>query len=1112
MDTEILKHILSCQGSVDREELECNLGDASFIAEIIDSNDKLVACFVSGTPKVVARCRVRLCRARECPGCGGLHLCKNVLFTGVCPFLQSRRGCSFSHELHSEYNMEVLREFGLETLNRTELCLLLLQSNNTLLPQICHDYNNHGCQDDCQRLHVCELYLSFDCKCSRTHDFFAPQPLKLLQEKTIPDHLIKVLKSVYANKEALRLADKENGSNNSQAESNLDANNENELNENNQDISEDTPMDGSDVSDASSSISTKQDQSSVQVTKKRRTRGGKGRNRTKQKNKMPAAATGAELTNPGHGQYTQSSQGPNTAPDSSSASRRGSNTICMFFIRGLCKHGDSCLKAHDKMPYRWQLKQGPFWIPLTQNETIEEDYCDPHNTFSYTNPSIHFDRMKSGQNKVRRLSTVSSVVKPNYSYTTHWIWYWEDEVGMWNQYIPNERGLLSITSKELEEKYVKNNNDMVTFTAESQLIEISFQDMIERNLTYGTKRAVRRRPRFVSEAEVNKNRECTTNITAVSDYLEKMQIAQKGHAQLTTTSSTINEVFSYYLFPPTNLAPTPQVAFTKKFVGLSNFQTAKPANAVSSATAQVASTNKTNVQAALPMTAAATATPAMKSALTTTSRSQFPFTTESQATKSATSRFTSASTTGVNLTTDFSKTPSTSGLKSPMETTTSATKSQIGFRISEASGTVTASAFSASTKSSNPFSPASSAGKSQVTPTTSAASTAPTSGLKSSNQFSTSSDSESSKLAIAKSQFLFDTKPSKSPLMTSQATKSQYTSTFETTAAPKSTSAITPELKSANQSSKSVPVTSQPTKSAPKSTSDIKFSTPGTSSPASTSTKSQLTTLLDPFSPTFPVNWSQMAPTTSATTKSQCTPSTASTSGLKSSNQFSTKPEYSKVTTTSAPTKSQFAFTTTTTPKSTSFSTSGTSSSASTSTKSQLTTSSDPFLSVGRSQMKSTTSATAKSPSTPVTSRKTSGLKSSDSFSTDLTASKSVSKSHSTVSSTSRTNSPDAFSRSSSTRPQLKSKTASDFSTAKLDTPTKLTSVASSTRSRTTPDTTYATKSQLSSATSRPQTRSTAFETEPEFEVETAFTAVSYFESTASSPRPPRKKKSCIIS
>uniref|UniRef100_A0A8C6WVS3 PARP12-like CCCH zinc finger tandem domain-containing protein n=1 Tax=Neogobius melanostomus TaxID=47308 RepID=A0A8C6WVS3_9GOBI len=139
METEILKYILTSHGSVDREELECNLGDASLIAQIIrDNNDKFVACSFNGTWKVVVRSRVRLCRVKDCQrvGCEGLHLCKNLLLSGDCQFQQSRRGCSFCHDLKSENNLEVLRSFGLETLKRTEVCLLLLQSDNTLLPQV----------------------------------------------------------------------------------------------------------------------------------------------------------------------------------------------------------------------------------------------------------------------------------------------------------------------------------------------------------------------------------------------------------------------------------------------------------------------------------------------------------------------------------------------------------------------------------------------------------------------------------------------------------------------------------------------------------------------------------------------------------------------------------------------------------------------------------------------------------------------------------------------------------------------------------------------------------------------------------------------------------------
>ncbi|KAK7896314.1 hypothetical protein WMY93_021639 [Mugilogobius chulae] len=331
MDKEILKLILNSQGSVDREVLECDLGDVSFITQIISSSRQLVPCWFSGTQKVVARSKVRLCPAKECRGCGGLHLCKNILLSGACAFLQTRRGCSFSHELHTEYNLQVLREFGLETLNRTELCLLLLQSNNSLLPQICHDYNNSwGCWVDCQRLHVCERTLSGDsCSCTRKHSFSAPQPLRLLLEKHIPEHLIGVLKSVYANKKALRLADQQHKDNSSQVASSSDAGNPNKVNDTEQDdTKEDTQIDFAACDSDSSSISTNQNKSTTGnndgPTKKR------NRRRNRQKNKTPAVAAaasghgGLELSNTN--QCEENVQDPNTTmrmcegsnPDSSS--------------------------------------------------------------------------------------------------------------------------------------------------------------------------------------------------------------------------------------------------------------------------------------------------------------------------------------------------------------------------------------------------------------------------------------------------------------------------------------------------------------------------------------------------------------------------------------------------------------------------------------------------------------------------------------------------------------------------------------------------------------------------------------------------------------------------
>lgn len=78
------------------------------------------------------------------------------------------------------------------------------------LCQICHDYNTGegvfgGCQQGlaCKRLHICERHLHLDGSCSRNHNFGVPHTLSLLQG--VPRDLS--LKSVYANKQALRYHD-----------------------------------------------------------------------------------------------------------------------------------------------------------------------------------------------------------------------------------------------------------------------------------------------------------------------------------------------------------------------------------------------------------------------------------------------------------------------------------------------------------------------------------------------------------------------------------------------------------------------------------------------------------------------------------------------------------------------------------------------------------------------------------------------------------------------------------------------------------------------------------------------------------------------------------------
>uniref|UniRef100_A0A3P8P5N1 Uncharacterized protein n=1 Tax=Astatotilapia calliptera TaxID=8154 RepID=A0A3P8P5N1_ASTCA len=433
MATEILRMICAGQGAVNTEDLVYNLfsGDPTKLSEIICNREKFAR---------------------------GLHLCKNFLF-GFCEF--SQRGCSFSHELTSEHNQRLLREHELESLSREELCTLLLQSDHTVLPAICYNYNNGDgefsrCRDGdgCRRLHICENYISRECSCWKNHDFNAPQPFRALKVRGVPDTLFQSLKAAYANKQALRLAG---------------TNREDRVH----------------------------------------------RGNCSRKHGNPVNRENARFSN--------------------------KTGICMYFIKGHCKHDDRCYKAHDKMPYRWQVQDGHQWTDLPDNETIERDYCDPSNSYSSTSPAVHFDTMTFGQNKVRRLSTENSVIEPTFIHTTEWLWYWQD--GSWNMFASAIGGheAADINSAKLEEKFLANDKDVVEFTAGSQSYSLSFQDMMQTNKRYGTKRPVCRRPRFVSAADALKKkvrRSSVQSSTSIPKTWDNTQIPQTGCSRISLQLSS----------------------------------------------------------------------------------------------------------------------------------------------------------------------------------------------------------------------------------------------------------------------------------------------------------------------------------------------------------------------------------------------------------------------------------------------------------------------------------------------------------------------------------------------------------------------------------------------
>ncbi|GCC35624.1 hypothetical protein chiPu_0014111 [Chiloscyllium punctatum] len=175
----------------------------------------------------------------------------------------------------------------------------------------------------------------------------------------------------------------------------------------------------------------------------------------------------------------------------------------LYSIKNYTPHDgkDQCNRVHFKLPYRWQI-HGESWQDLLNMEQIEKDYCNPSKTRSSV---INFDAMISGLSQIRRLSTASSVTKPpHYILTTEWLWYWKDEYGKWIEYGKQEglHSAASTTSINLEKAYLADSNGKVEFTAGKHQYVLSFKEMCQTNVHIGTQRAVRRRPKFISEKDL----------------------------------------------------------------------------------------------------------------------------------------------------------------------------------------------------------------------------------------------------------------------------------------------------------------------------------------------------------------------------------------------------------------------------------------------------------------------------------------------------------------------------------------------------------------------------------------------------------------------------------
>ncbi|XP_009875435.1 PREDICTED: poly [ADP-ribose] polymerase 12, partial [Apaloderma vittatum] len=381
-----------------------------------------------------------------------------------------RKECKFVHNIHSAHNLSVLKQYGLENLNDGELRQLLLQNDPSLLPEVCLHYNKgDGPYGSC----------TFKKICTRLHicQYFLRGQCRFGSSCKRSHDLLK--SECYEKLERQGMSS---------------------------DVIEKLPStyrNMYDIKNGNRNMNNLEDVKSSQC---------KVRNHS-------------------------SSQEPSTKNDDEL------EQICLYHLYKSCGFEDKCTRIHFHLPYRWQISDGNIWKDLENMEEIEKAYCDPNNARFNKDVTgsgsvlscICFLKMRCGLAKVRRLSTASSVTKPpHFIFTTEWIWYWKNEYGVWQEYgkKDDDHEAATVSSEDLEKAYIAKVSPKLNFRAGRHEYELNFGAMVQKNLRYTTEREVCRRPKFVSQTEVEKIRKRgiknTEKLKGIPAHWDKSALPELG--------------------------------------------------------------------------------------------------------------------------------------------------------------------------------------------------------------------------------------------------------------------------------------------------------------------------------------------------------------------------------------------------------------------------------------------------------------------------------------------------------------------------------------------------------------------------------------------------------
>ncbi|NXJ02401.1 PAR12 polymerase, partial [Psophia crepitans] len=430
---------------------------------------------------VVATSPVRLFAPQRPAGCAGRFLREGALrYSDVVAFHQAWKECKFIHNFHSDHNLCVLKQYGLEHFNSDELRQLLLQNDPSLLPEVCLHYNKGdgpygSCtyKKICTKLHICQYFLRGQCRfgssCKRSHDLLKSECYEKLERQGMSSNIIEKLPTIYRN-----MYDINNGNSNAR-----------------------------DIEDTKSSPCKERKHSSGQAS---------------------STANYDDLEQICLYHLYRSC---------------GFKDKCIrthFYLpyRWQIYDGNTWkdLKNMEEIEKAYcDPSNTRFNNDVAASDSVLSCIC-------FVNMCCGFAKVR------RLSTASSVTKPPHFILTTKWIWYWKDEYGLWQEYGKqnHSHAAATVSSDDLEKAYITKGSPKLNFKAGRHEYELDFGAMIQKNICYKTERKICRRPKFVPQTEVENTRargfKHTEDFKGIPAHWDKSAVPELGFKLIELDSSS----------------------------------------------------------------------------------------------------------------------------------------------------------------------------------------------------------------------------------------------------------------------------------------------------------------------------------------------------------------------------------------------------------------------------------------------------------------------------------------------------------------------------------------------------------------------------------------------